>query len=152
VVGKYTNRYDVTILCNGLPIVQIELKRAGVDIKEAINQIDRYRVHSYKGLFHYVQIFVVSNSVETRYFANTDQQRIMKSLTFYWTDEINNRINNLNEFCDAFFNVTRLMRMINRYMVLSEVDKTLIVMRPYQIFATEALLRRALDTNQGGFI
>ena len=152
VVGKYTNRYDVTILCNGLPIVQIELKRAGVDIKEAINQIDRYRVHSYKGLFHYIQIFVVSNSVETRYFANTDQQRIMKSLTFYWTDEINNRINNLNEFCDAFFNVTRLMRMINRYMVLSEVDKTLIVMRPYQIFATEALLRRALDTNQGGFI
>ena len=115
VVGKYTNRYDVTILCNGLPIVQIELKRAGVDIKEAINQIDRYRVHSYKGLFHYIQIFVVSNSVETRYFANTDQQRIMKSLTFYWTDEINNRINNLNEFCDAFFNVTRLMRMIKIY-------------------------------------
>lgn len=152
VVGKYTNRYDVTILCNGLPIVQIELKRAGVDIKEAINQIDRYRVHSYKGLFHYVQIFVVSNSVETRYFANTDQQRIMKSLTFYWTDEINNRINNLNEFCDAFFNVTRLIRMINRYMILSEADKTLIAMRPYQIFATEALLRRALDTNQGGFI
>ena len=89
VVGKYVNRYDVTILANGLPVVQIELKRSGVDIKEAINQIDRYRIHSYKGLFHYVQMYVVSNSVETRYFSNTDDKRIMKSLTFYWTDEAN---------------------------------------------------------------
>lgn len=152
VEGKYKNRYDVTILCNGIPIVQIELKRAGVDIKEAINQIDRYRIHSYKGLFHYVQIFVVSNSVETRYFANTDQQRIMKSLTFYWTDEANGRINNLSEFTESFLNQNRLMKMINRYMVISESDKSLIVMRPYQVFATERLLRKALDTNKGGFI
>lgn len=152
VEGKYKNRYDVTILCNGLPIVQIELKRAGVDIKEAINQIDRYRIHSYKGLFHYVQIFVVSNSVETRYFANTDQQRIMKSLTFYWTDEINTRINNLNDFTESFLNQNRLTKMINRYMVISETDKALMVFRPYQVFATENLIRKALDTNKGGFI
>lgn len=152
VEGKYMNRYDVTLLCNGLPIVQIELKRAGVDIKEAINQIDRYRIHSYKGLFHYVQIFVVSNAVETRYFANTDQTRIMKSLTFYWTDESNDRINNLNDFSEVFLNQNRLNKMINRYMVISETDKNLMVFRPYQVFATEALVRKALDTNKGGFI
>lgn len=78
VQGKYKNRYDVTILINGLPLVQIELKRSGIDINEAINQIDRYRIHSYRGLFHYIQIYVVSNSVETRYFANTDAQRLLK--------------------------------------------------------------------------
>lgn len=103
VIGKYGNKYDVTLLYNGLPIVQVELKRTGVDIKKAMNQIDRYRIHSYKGLFHYVQLFVVSNSVKTRCFANTDQQRIMKSLTLYWTDEANSRINNLCEFSEAFF-------------------------------------------------
>ena len=87
VQGKYKNRYDVTILINGLPLVQIELKRSGIDINEAINQIDRYRIHSYRGLFHYIQIYVVSNSVETRYFANTDAQSLLYSLTFYWTTE-----------------------------------------------------------------
>lgn len=152
VVGKYKNRYDVTILCNGLPIVQIELKRAGIDIKEAINQIDRYRIHSYKGLFHFVQIFVVSNAVETRYFANTDSIKILKSLTFYWTNEINERINNLNDFSSVFFNQSRLSRMLNKYMVISDTEQILIVMRPYQIYATEALVRKALDTNSGGFI
>ena len=151
-VGKYTNRYDVTLLCNGLPIVQIELKRPGIDIKQAINQIDRYRIHSYKGLYHYVQIFIVSNSVETKYFANTDAQRIMKSLTFYWAEEDNTRINNLNDFTESFLNHNRLMKMINKYMVISESDKNLIVMRSYQVYATEALMRRALDTNKGGFI
>lgn len=152
VVGKYKNRYDVTILCNGLPIVQIELKRAGIDIKEAINQIDRYRIHSYKGLFHFVQIFVVSNAVETRYFANTDSLKILKSLTFYWTNEINERINNLNDFSAVFFNQSRLSRMLNKYMVISDTEQILMVMRPYQIYATEALVRKALDTNSGGFI
>ena len=152
VVGKYKNRYDVTILCNGLPIVQIELKRAGIDIKEAINQIDRYRIHSYKGLFHFVQIFVVSNAVETRYFANTDSLKILKSLTFYWTNEINERINNLNDFSAVFFNQSRLSKMLNKYMVISDTEQILMVMRPYQIYATEALVRKALDTNSGGFI
>lgn len=82
VQGKYKNRYDVTILINGLPLVQIELKRSGIDINEAINQIDRYRIHSYRGLFHYIQIYVVSNSVETRYFVNTDAQRLLKIINF----------------------------------------------------------------------
>lgn len=152
VVGKYKNRYDVTILCNGLPIVQIELKRAGIDIKEAINQIDRYRIHSYKGLFHFVQIFVVSNAMETRYFANTDSLKILKSLTFYWTSEINERINNLNDFSVVFFNQSRLSKMLNKYMVISDTEQILMVMRPYQIYATEALVRKALDSNAGGFI
>ena len=128
VQGKYKNRYDVTILINGLPLVQIELKRSGIDINEAINQIDRYRIHSYRGLFHYIQIYVVSNSVETRYFANTDAQRLLKSLTFYWTTEINERINKLEDFSSSFFNKTRLLKNITRYMVINETDKNLIVL------------------------
>ena len=152
VQGKYENRYDVTLLVNGLPLVQIELKRRGVDIKQAINQIDRYRIHSYKGLFHYIQIFVVSNGVETRYFANTDERRILKSLTFYWTDEANNRINQLDDFSDSFLNTTRLIRMITRYMIINDTEKALMIMRPYQVFATEALLNRALGTESDGFV
>ena len=152
VVGKYKNRYDVTLLANGIPIVQIELKRAGIDIKEAINQIDRYRIHSYKGLFHFVQFYVVSNSVETRYFSNTDDARIMKSLTFYWTDEKNKRINNLDEFSVDFLSVNRVTKMIYKYMILTESDKNLIIMRPYQIYATEAVMDRALSTERGGFV
>jgi type I restriction enzyme R subunit len=152
VVGKYKNRYDVTLLANGFPIVQIELKRAGIDIKEAINQIDRYRIHSYKGLFHFVQFYVVSNSVETRYFSNTDDARIMKSLTFYWTNEANKRINNLDEFSIEFLNTNRITKMISKYMVLSESEKSIIIMRPYQIFATEAVIDRALSTERGGFV
>lgn len=152
VVNKYKNRYDVTLLCNGLPIVQIELKRRGGDIKEAINQIDRYRIHSYKGLFHFIQFYVVSTGVETRYFSNTDDQRITKSLTFYWTDEDNARINNLDPFADALLNHNRLTKMIMRYMVIRETEKSLMIMRPYQVFATEALIRKALTTNKGGYI
>lgn len=152
VVGKYVNRYDVTILANGLPIVQIELKRSGVDIKEAINQIDRYRIHSYKGLFHYVQMFIVSNSVETRYFSNTDEKRIMKSLTFYWTDEANKRINKLEEFSESFFDKARLTKMIDKYMIIKDSEKVIMAMRPYQIYATEAILNRALFSNKGGYI
>ena len=152
VVGKYTNRYDVTILVNGLPLVQIELKRSGIDIKEAINQIDRYRLHSYKGLFHYVQIYVVSNSVETRYFSNTDDKRITKSLTFYWTDEANKRINKLEEFSESFFDKVRLTKIIDKYMIIKDSEKVLMVMRPYQIFATEAIYNQALFTNKGGYV
>lgn len=152
VVGKYVNRYDVTLLCNGLPIIQIELKRSGVDIKEAINQIDRYRIHSYKGLFHYVQMFVVSNSVETRYFSNTDDKRIMKSLTFYWTDEANKRINKLDEFSESFLDKVRLTKMIDKYMIIKDSEKVIMAMRPYQIYATEAILNKALYTNKGGYI
>lgn len=152
VVGKYKNRYDVTLLANGIPIVQIELKRAGIDIKEAINQIDRYRIHSYKGIFHFVQFYVVSNAVETRYFSNTDDARIMKSLTFYWTDDKNRRINNLEEFSLEFLNINRITKMVYRYMVLAEIEKSMIIMRPYQIYATEAVVDRALSTERGGYV
>ncbi|MEY8330633.1 type I restriction endonuclease subunit R [Lachnospiraceae bacterium 48-33] len=152
VTGRYKNRYDVTVLANGVPVIQIELKRAGVDIKEAINQIDRYRVHSYKGLFHFVQYYVVSNAVETRYFSNTDDLRIMKSLTFYWTDENNRRINNLDEFSVEFLNPNRITKMICKYIVLTESDKNMIIMRPYQIYATEAVVDRALSSERGGFV
>ena len=152
VVGKYVNRYDVTLLCNGLPIIQIELKRSGVDIKEAINQIDRYRIHSYKGLFHYVQMCVVSNSVETRYFSNTDDKRILKSLTFYWTDEANKRINKLDEFSESFLDKARLTKMIDKYMIIKDSEKIIMAMRPYQIYATEAILNKALYSNKGGYI
>ncbi len=86
VVGKYTNRYDVTLLVNGLPLVQIELKRRGVDFKEAFNQIQRYRKHSYQGLYRYIQIFIVSNGMDTKYFSNSDRD-ILYTHTFFWTDE-----------------------------------------------------------------
>ena len=91
VIGKYTNRYDVTLLINGLPIVQIELKRRGMDIKEAFNQIERYRKHSYKGLYRYIQIFVITNGVDTKYFSNSDRN-ILYSHTFFWTNEKNERL------------------------------------------------------------
>lgn len=152
VKGKYTNRYDVTLLVNGLPLVQIELKRSGVDIKQAINQIDRYRIHSYKGLFKYVQIYVVSTGVETRYFSNTDEKRIMKSLTFYWTDEANNRINRLEEFSESFLSIPRLVKMLNRYMIINETEKSLMIMRPYQVYATEKLIAKATETHKNGFV
>lgn len=152
VQGKYLNRYDVTILINGLPLIQIELKRRGVEINKAIDQIDRYRQHSFKELFKYIQIFVVSNGVETRYFANTNEARILKTQTFYWTKEDNERINILDNFSSAFLEKNRLLKMLTKYIVINDTDKNLIVMRPYQVYATEALIRHALNTNSNGYI
>lgn len=149
--GKYANRYDVTVLINGLPLVQVELKRSGVDMTEAFNQIMRYRKHTYTGLFRYIQIFVISNSQETRYFSNSDGE-IMKSHMFYWSDVENNRINVLSEFAESFMEKCRLAKMIARYMVLNETDKVLMVMRPYQVYAVEALVRQALETRNNGYI
>ena len=104
------NRYDVTVLINGLPLIQIELKRPGVELNEAINQINRYRSKSFKGLFRFIQVFVVSNSAQTKYFANVNEnnprgekQNILKSLVFYWTDKENKRFNKLIEFTNNFF-------------------------------------------------
>lgn len=85
VVGKYVNRYDVTILVNGLPLIQVELKRRGIDIREAVNQVMRYKKHSYNGFYHFIQLFVVSNGVDTKYFANSDRD-MLHSLAFFWTD------------------------------------------------------------------
>ena len=151
VVGKYTNRYDVTLLINGLPLVQIELKRRGLDLKEAFNQINRYKKHSYQGLYRYLQIFVVSNGVDTKYFANSDKE-ILFSHTFFWSDENNKRISTLKEFTETFLDKYFVSKVIARYMITNETDKLLMVMRPYQIYAVESLVTRAFETNNNGFI
>lgn len=151
VVGKYTNRYDVTLLINGLPLVQIELKRRGLDLKEAFNQINRYKKHSFQGLYRFLQIFVVSNGVDTKYFANSDKE-ILFSHTFFWSDEENKRISNLKEFAQTFLDKTFISKVIARYMITNETDKLLMVMRPYQIYAVEALVNRAFETKNNGYI
>lgn len=151
VIGKYTNRYDVTLLINGLPLVQIELKRRGVDIKEAVNQIMRYRKHSYQGLYHFIQLFVVSNGVDTKYFANSDRD-ILYSHTFFWTDDNNIRVTNLKDFSVVFLARDLLIKMLTRFTILNYTDKVLMVMRPYQVYATEALIRQATLTNRNAYI
>lgn len=151
VVGKYTNRYDVTLLINGLPLVQVELKRRGLDLKEAFNQINRYKKHSYQGLYKYLQIFVVSNGVDTKYFANSDKE-LLFSHTFFWSDEKNKRISNLKEFTETFLDKCFISKIIARYMITNETDKLLMVMRPYQIYAVESLVTRAFETNNNGYI
>lgn len=151
VIGKYTNRYDVTLLVNGLPLVQIELKRRGVDIKEAVNQIMRYRKHSYTGLYHYIQMFVVSNGMDTKYFANSDKD-ILFSHTFFWTDEDNIRITNLKDFSVAFLARDHVIKMLTKFTILNDTDKIMMVMRPYQVYATEALIRQATLTNRNAYI
>ena len=151
VEGKYTNRYDVTLLINGLPLVQIELKRRGMDMKEAFNQIKRYKRHSYSGLYKFIQIFIISNGVDTKYFANGDQE-LNYGFTFYWTDVNNERINNLEYFCLTFLDRCQIGKVIARYMILNQTEKMLLVMRPYQIYAVESIVSRALDTNNNGYV
>ena len=151
VEGKYVNRYDVTILINGLPLVQIELKRRGNDMKEAFNQIKRYKRHSYIGLYKYIQLFVISNGVDTKYFANGDQE-LNYGFTFYWADVDNNRITNLEQFCVFFLDRCNIGKMIARYMIINKTDKILIIMRPYQVYAVENIVSRALDTSNNGYI
>ncbi len=151
VIGKYKNRYDVTLLVNGLPLVQIELKRRGVDIKEAVNQIMRYRKHSYQGLYHFIQIFVVSNGVDTKYFANSDKD-ILYSHTFFWTDENNIRITNLKDFSIAFLSRDVVIKMLNKFTIINDTDRIMMIMRPYQVYATEALIRQATVTNRNAYI
>ena len=154
----YKNRYDVTVLINGLPLVQIELKRPGVEINEAINQINRYRKFSFKGLFRYLQLFVVSNSVQTKYFCNENEMSnglynpILKSLVFFWTDEKNKRINTLEEFTSEFFRKSAITEMIDKFMVIKSTEPILMVMRPYQIYAVKAARRRVLEANQNGYV
>ena len=155
---SYKNRYDVTILINGLPLVQIELKRPGVEINEAINQINRYRKFSFRGLFRYLQLFVVSNSVQTKYFCNENEMEngmynpILKSLVFFWTDEKNKRINTLEEFTSEFFRKAAITEMIDKFMVIKSTEPILMVMRPYQIYAVKAARRRILEANQNGYV
>lgn len=149
--GKYKNRYDITILINGLPLVQIELKRRGLDFKEAFNQIQRYRRHTFTGLYRFLQIFVVSNGVDTKYFSNSDYD-IQFGFTFFWTTEANELITTLQEFTSTFLQPCHLAKMISRYMVINDTDKALMVMRPYQVYAVEALVKRATETNNNGYI
>ena len=150
----YKNRYDVTVLINGLPLVQIELKRPGVEINEAINQINRYRKFSFKGIFRYLQLFVVSNSVQTKYFCNENEMLdgqynpILKSLVFFWTDEKNTRINDLNTFTGEFFRKSTITEMLNKYMVIKTTEPVLMVMRPYQIYAVRRIIMANTNTYQ----
>lgn len=151
--GKYENRYDVTILINGLPLVQIELKRRGLELKEAFNQINRYHRHSYSynsALFNYIQIFIISNGVNTKYYANNKSQSFKQ--TFFWADKENKHITNLEEFADAFLEPCHLSKMICRYIVLAQSTKTLMILRPYQYYATEAILERVENSTKNGYI
>ena len=151
ITGEKETRYDVTLFINGLPLIQIELKARGKTLKEAVNQIERYRRTSYKELYKFIQIYVVSNGVNTKYFANTDGE-INFGYTFFWTDEENNRISNLSEFSMYFLEKCFVSKMIARYMVINETDKQLMVMRPYQVYAVESLVKQALETNNNGYI
>lgn len=151
VIGRYTNRYDVTILINGLPLVQIELKRRGLHFAESFNQIMRYRKDSYGGLFNYLQLFVVSNGVDTKYFANSDREPL-KSHMFFWSDDANKRITKIDEFTQTFFAPQMIQNLLAKYMILNETDKHLMVMRPYQIYAVERILKQALEKEENGYV
>ena len=150
VEGRKKCRYDVTILINGLPLVQIELKRRGVELKQAYNQIQRYHKTSFHGLFDYIQLFVISNGVNTRYFANNPNSGY--KFTFNWTDAVNVPFNDLQKFATIFFDKCTLGKIIGKYIVLHEGDKCLMVLRPYQFYAVEKILDRVENSNDNGYI
>jgi type I restriction enzyme R subunit len=140
--GSFKNRYDVTLLVNGLPLVQIELKRRGLELKEAFNQTNRYQRHSYwsgSGLFQYIQIFVISNGVNTKYYANNREQSFKQ--TFYWTDIDNKKITRLEDFTREFLEPCHISKMISKYIVLNQAREILMVLRSCQFHAVEALIR-----------
>jgi len=151
--GKYQCRYDVTILINGLPLVQIELKRRGIELKEAYNQINRYQWLSYytgEALFQYVQLFVISNGVNTKYFSNNKKQTFEQ--TFFWADKENKNITNIEEFTNDFLEPCHISKMICRYIVLAEAKKILMVLRPYQYHAVESIINCVVTSNKNGYI
>lgn len=152
--GSYKNRYDVTLLINGLPMVQIELKRRGLELKEAFNQINRYQRHSFgsnSALYQYVQIFIISNGVNTKYYANNKNQSFKQ--TFYWTDKKNKRLTNiLNGFTSEFLEPCHISKMICKYIVLNETYKIPMVLRPYQFYAVETLVDRVKNSDKNGYI
>ena len=159
--GKRSNRYDVTVLVNGLPLVHIELKRRGVAIQEAFNQINRYQRESFwaaAGLFEYVQLFVISNGTHTKYYSNTTRSEHIREtnegaakkgkrtsnsfeFTSWWADATNRPITDLMDFAKTFFAKHALLNILTRYCVFT-TDRQLLVMRPYQIVATERILNR----------
>lgn len=150
VEGRKKCRYDVTILINGLPLVQIELKRRGIELKQAYNQIQRYHKTSFHGLFDYIQLFVISNGVNTRYFANNPNSGY--KFTFNWTDAANLPLNELNKFAAFFLEKCTLGKIIGKYIVLHEGDKCLMVLRPYQFYAVEKILDKVKNSNDNGYI
>lgn len=152
--GNFDNRYDVTILVNGLPLVHVELKKRGIDLREAFNQIERYQRDSFwagSGLYIFVQIFVISNGTLTKYYSNTtrefhiNNQKKKKSNSFeftsYWADQKNNGITDLIDFAKTFFTKHTLLNVLTKYCVFTS-EEDLLVMRPYQIVATEKILNR----------
>ena len=166
--GAHAARYDVTILVNGLPMAQIELKRRGVALREAFNQINRYQRESFWagcGLFEYVQLFVISNGTHTKYYSNTTRWRAIREqggrrgargkkccdsfeFTSFWADGRNRVIADLEDFARTFFAKQTFLSVLTRYCVLTaETEPTLLVMRPYQIAATEAILRRIVTSS-----
>jgi len=152
--GSYKNRYDITLLINGLPMVQIELKRRGLELKEAFNQINRYQRHSFgsnSALYQYIQIFIISNGVNTKYYANNKNQSFKQ--TFYWTDKDNKRLTNiLNGFTSEFLEPCHISKMICKYIVLNETHKVPMVLRPYQFYAVETLVERVKNSTKNGYI
>lgn len=162
--GKHANRYDVTILVNGLPMVQVELKKRGVSIREAFNQVHRYSKESFNSehsLFKYLQVFVISNGTDTRYFANTTKRdKNSFDFTMNWAKADNKLIKDLKDFTSTFFQKNVLLQVLFKYSVL-DVEDTLKIMRPYQIAATERILwkiqssyqsKKWASTEGGGFI
>ncbi len=158
--GNYDNRYDVTVLVNGLPLVHIELKRRGVALKEAFNQINRYQRDSFwagSGLYEYIQIFVISNGTSTKYYSNTTRESHIKEqtstrnkskktsnsfeFTSYWADSNNKVISDLVDFTRTFFAKHTILNILTKYCVFTS-EELLLVMRPYQIVATEIILNR----------
>ncbi|MBO1304653.1 type I restriction endonuclease subunit R [Enterococcus sp. 669A] len=162
--GTHNNRYDVTVLVNGLPLVHVELKKRGVNLHEAFNQIHRYSKESFNSdnsLYKYVQIFVISNGTYTRYFANTTaQNKNHYEFTCEWADAKNNVIRDLEDFTKTFFEKRVLLEVITKYCVF-DANNTLLIMRPYQIAATERILwkiksshenRKSGSIDAGGYI
>jgi type I restriction enzyme R subunit len=162
--GSHANRYDVTILINGLPLVQVELKKRGVAIREAFNQVHRYSKESFNSahsLYKYLQLFVISNGTDSRYFANTTQRNKNSfDFTMNWAKADNTLIKDLKDFTATFFQRHTLLNVLLHYSVF-DVSNTLLVMRPYQIAATERILwkinsayqaKRWSDVESGGFI
>lgn len=152
--GNRDNRYDVTILVNGLPMIHVELKRRGIDIREAFNQINRYQRDSFwagSGLYEYIQIFVISNGTYTKYYSNTTRDLHLKTngkkaantfeFTSYWADQHNNAIIDLIDFAKTFFAKHTILSIISKYCIYTS-DNTLLVMRPYQIVATEKIINK----------
>ncbi|MBL1430657.1 MAG: type I restriction endonuclease subunit R [Robiginitomaculum sp.] len=153
--GKYTNRYDVTILVNGLPLVQIELKRRGLEMKEAFNQTNRYHRHSFSagyGLFGYIQLFVISNGVNTKYYANNPVGKRDFKQTFFWADQDNKKITQLSAFAESFLEKCQFSKMITKYVVLNESEKMLMVLRPYQYYAVERIVDQVRNSQKYGYI